>query len=143
MRSRPTIVTMLSLGLLAGAAAPTAPTGHKLECPASAPADWGLTHARLNQVDILSFRPGDTIDEKAPPTLMPDRDSIRSGTLHQVWELNATAGDGEVQQLWCRYSGSDRILKLPEAKLQRCEQTITRYSANGVNPRSQRAAFCD
>lgn len=101
----------------------------------------GLRNARLNQVDIVSFKPGESIDEKAPPSLMPDKQSVRSGVLHQVWELSAMAG--EVQQLWCRYAGSDRILKLPEGSLRRCEQTITRYSTTRTDPRSQRTAFCD
>jgi hypothetical protein len=118
-----------------------APATHKLECPASPPADWGLPTARLNQVDVLSFKPGESIDEKAPPSLMPDKQSLRSGVLYQVWELGAMAG--EVQQLWCRYAGSDRILKLPEVSLHRCEQTITRYSTTRTDPRSQRTAFCD
>lgn len=142
MQSRSIVVATLCFGLLAGTAY-AAPAGHRLECPTSPPADWGLPAARLNQVDVLSFKRGESIDEKAPPSLMPDKQSVRSGVLHQVWELSEMTSGGEVQQLWCRYAGSERILKLPETGLHRCEQTITHYSATRMDPRSQRMIFCD
>ena len=142
MRSVTLALAVCAAGLPAGPVS-AAQVGHRLECPAKAPADWGVPTARLDQVDVLSFRPGENIDEKTPPSLMPDKQSFRSGVLHQVWELTAMASGGEVQQLWCRYTGSDRILKLPEARLHRCEQTITHYSSTRADSTSQRAAFCD
>jgi hypothetical protein len=143
MQLRASLIAALSAGGLLAGSTRAAPAAHKLECPATAPADWGVPAARLDQVDVLSMKPGENVDEKAPPALMPDKQSVRSGVLHQTWELRAMAAGGEVQQLWCRYAGSGRILKLPAQRLQRCEQTITHFSTTRTDPQSQRAAFCD
>ena len=75
-------------------------------------------------VQVLSAKRGEAIDEAAPPDLVPDQQTIHSGTLHQIWQMNAEGPDW-VYFVWCRYVGSGRILKLEAANVKRCERTLS------------------
>ncbi len=98
----------------------------RLQCPARAPADWGVA-GPLVAVGVLSERKGVAIDEAAPPLLVPDRGFARGTVWHNVWAM----GDepGWVHFIQCQWRGSPRILRLPADGLKRCEQTAAPYSA--------------
>jgi hypothetical protein len=51
------LALLLGLALLRPAAA----SGHRLECPAVAPADWALPQARLSAVAVLAAKEGEPI----------------------------------------------------------------------------------
>jgi hypothetical protein len=71
---------MIGWGRMAGAIGIAAVTlvgptayGHPLECPWEAPAEWGLSKpATLDAVAVLSQPTDHAIDEKAPPSLVPE-----------------------------------------------------------------------
>ena len=75
---------MLRMGLAALVLAGPA-CAHGLECPARAPADWHASSGVLDGVQVLSARQGEKIDDRSPPTLVPDDQSTRNGVLHSVW----------------------------------------------------------
>jgi hypothetical protein len=112
--------------------------GHALECPTTAPADWGATHGALNAVQVLSAKRGEVIDEKAPPDLVPDAQRTQAGILHSVWKMNADGPDW-LFQVWCHYAGTNRILKLDAPGVKRCE-----YTTSAAHPdRPPQQLVCD
>jgi hypothetical protein len=113
------------------------------ECPALAPVAWHIGRARLDAADVLSYRPGEKIDESALPLVAPTSEQLGADVLQQDWDMGALVAVGEVQQLWCRYAHSDQILKLPDATLRHCRQTITHFSRTHPDPRSVRRMACD
>jgi hypothetical protein len=133
------IALMFALAASHGAEA----ASHRLECPMVAPAAWGLPNARLSGVEVLSARAGEPIDNTAPPSLVPDSESIRAGTLHQRWRMNQD-GPGWSFYVDCRYQGSDRVLRLDAGQVKTCDQFITRFSAaKGESKQSERRLHCD
>ena len=61
---------------------------HRVACPGEAPAEWGLPKpAPLEQPAVLSQPTGEPIDEKAPPSLVPDRGYARGNVWHNVWMM--------------------------------------------------------
>jgi hypothetical protein len=122
---------------------PAAAAGHRLECPAVAPADWALPHARLSAVAVLAAKDGEAIDEASPPTLVPDSETISAGSLHQRWQMNVY-GPGSHFYVDCRYQGSDRVLRLDAAPVKICERVVTKFNrATGASPQSQNRLYCD
>ncbi len=103
------------------------PPHHKLECPQTAPADWRMPQARLSGVEVLSAKVGEAIDDKSPPSLVPDDQSLSAGTLHQSWRMDSD-GPGWVRFVDCHYQGTDRVLRLDANHLVRCERTLTHFS---------------
>ncbi len=136
---------LLSLILAAAAisTAHAAPPSHKLECPQSAPADWNVPTARLSGVEVLSAKVGEAIDNKSPPSLMPDDQSLSAGTLRQSWRMDSD-GPGWVRFVDCHYQGTDRVLRLDANHLSRCERTVTHFTktAEATEPSIDRMA-CD
>lgn len=119
------IVALLGL-LLPGAAAQAEPP--RLACPALAPADWKLAApAPLDQAAVLSQPVGAPIDEKARPTLVPDRGYPRGNVWHNSWIMGDEPGWSHFVD--CIYRGSPRVLRLPADGLKQCEQTARPYSA--------------
>jgi len=129
-----------ALLLLAAPAAQAA--GHRLECPAQAPAEWAMKLGPLDQVAVLSERKGVAIDETAPPTLVPDRGFARGTVWHNVWLMGDEPGWSHYIQ--CQYRGSPKVLRLPADGLKQCEQTATPYSAaRGVADHAVHTLSCD
>src|SRR4051794_8142388 len=83
----------------------------RVQCPAVAPTEWGGKRGVLNGVQVISAKRGETIDETAPPDLVPDEQRTRSGILHSVWRMNSD-GPEWLFQVWCHYAGTPRVLKL-------------------------------
>lgn len=111
---------------------------HGLECPAHAPADWHASPGALNGVQVLSAKQGEKIDDQSPPTLVPDDQATRNGVLHSVWQMNGEGPDWQFF-VWCRYAGSDRVLKLAAPRVKRCE-----YTTPAAHPdRPPQAMVCD
>jgi hypothetical protein len=131
-------IPLLALAALAAGGAAAADTRHRLECPRQAPAEWGGTHGTLVGVDVLSARRGEAIDESAPPSLVPDNQWSRAGTLHQTWRMNADGPDWQFY-VWCRYAGSTRVLKLAASDVRQCERLLS--VAHPDRPPQQ--MFCD
>ncbi len=121
--------------LLAGSACAA---GHVLECPARAPAEWGGMPGLLNAVQVVSAKHGETIDDTAPPDLVPDNQRTKSGILHSVWRMNADGPEWQFY-VWCHYAGSAHILKLDAPGVKRCEYTTS--SAHPERPPQQ--MVCD
>ena len=96
--------------------------GHALECPVHAPADWQVSPGVLNGVQVLSARRGETIDEAAPPDLVPDEQRTQGGILHSAWRMNSEGPDW-LFYVWCHYTGTKRLLKLDAPGVKRCEYT--------------------
>ena len=116
----------------------TAAERHALECPAQAPAAWIGVHGALVGVSVLSARRGETIDETAPPDLVPDDQRTRNGILHSVWRMNSDGPDW-LFSVWCRYAGTGQVLKLDAPKVRRCE-----YTTSAAHPeRPPQAMVCD
>jgi hypothetical protein len=133
------LALLLGLPVIQDAAA----AGHRLECPAVAPADWGLSRARLSGVAVLATEDGETIDEAAAPTLVPDSETMRAGTLHQRWQMNVYGPDSRFY-VDCRYRGTDRVLRLDAGQVKRCEREITHFSrATGESQQSENRLYCD
>ena len=136
-------VTMLCVAAIPWTVAAQTASRHKIECPAMAPADWGLSGAKLSGVQILSQPKGQRIDETAPPSLVPDRSTVSGGTLHQVWTMN---GDGPGWDFFvdCHYTGTTRLLRIPGDGVKRCDRTITHFRSRGApDPRSLELLHCD
>jgi hypothetical protein len=116
---------------------------HHVECPAQAPAEWGLTKAApLDQVAVLSQPAGTSIDDHAPPSLVPDRGFVRGSIWHNIWLMGDEPGWSHFVD--CRYRGSQRVLRLKADGLKRCEQTARPYSAKGgVADNAVQAMKCD
>jgi hypothetical protein len=137
------ILAVFMLAALAAPVAQAAPTGHKLECPQSAPSDWNMPAAPLAGVEVLSAQIGETIDDKSPPSLTPDENSLRAGTLHQSWQMD-NDGDGWVRYVDCHYQGTDRVLRLDANHLAKCERTVTHFSrTGGATKLSKETMSCD
>ena len=137
-----TIVALLLAALPWPLAAQAAPA-HKIACPATAPAAWGLAGAKLSGVEILSQPKGETIDETAPPSLVPDDTKISGGTLRQFWTMNAS-GPGWESFVDCHYAGTKRLLRINANAVKRCDRTITHYRESGEpDPRSVDSLACD
>ena len=117
---------------------PTWSAGPALQCPATAPAEWNGGRGALNGVQVLSAKRGETIDETAPPDLVPDQQRTQSGVLHSTWRMNADGPDW-VFSVWCHYAGTERVLKLEAPAVRRCE-----YTTPAAHPdRSPQAMKCD
>ncbi|HET6194833.1 MAG TPA: STY0301 family protein [Acetobacteraceae bacterium] len=129
---------LVALAALAAGGAAAADSRHRLECPPQAPAEWGGARGSLVGVDVLSARRGEAIDESAPPSLVPDAQQSRAGTLHQTWRMNAD-GPEWVFHVWCRYAGSTRVLKLAASGVRQCERVLS--AAHPDRPPQQ--MFCD
>jgi hypothetical protein len=43
--------------------------------------------------------------------------------LHQIWQMNSDGADW-LFYVWCRYDGTDRIVKLAASGMKRCERTL-------------------
>jgi hypothetical protein len=139
---RTSAVPFLLAAALVATAAKAAPA-HKLECPARAPAEWGIAGATLSGVQILSQPKGEKIDETAPPSLMPDDTKISGGTLRQYWTMNAAGPDWDFF-VDCRYAGTERLLRLDANGVKRCDRMITHYRNSGdPDPRSVDSLRCD
>jgi hypothetical protein len=120
-----------------------AAAAHTLECPTAAPTAWHVGDSRLAGVEVLSAPAGSAIDETAPPSLVPDEQSLRDGTLRQTWVMNGD-GPGWTYFVDCHYAGSDRVLRLDAHAVKRCERTITHFSkAAGVGKQSEEHMACD
>ncbi len=131
------------LALAAFAAPGQAAPAHKLECPASPPVDWNLPASSLSGVEILSAQIGEIIDDKSPPSLTPDDETLRAGTLRQSWRMD-NDGDGWVRYVDCHYQGSDRVLRLEANHLAKCERVITHFSkTTGAGKLSKETLACD
>ena len=129
------------LTVVAAPAAMAAPAD-TLECPAAAPAAWHVGDAPLAGVEVLPAPEGAKIDETAPPSLVPDEESLRDGTLHQAWVMNGD-GPGWAFFVDCHYAGSDRLLRLDAHAMKRCERTITHFSkSSGASRDSQQRMLC-
>ena len=96
--------------------------GHALECPARAPADWHASPGVLIGVQVLSAKRGETIDENAPPDLVPDDQRTQGGMLHSSWKMNSEGPDW-LYSVWCHYAGTPRVLRLDAPDVKRCEYT--------------------
>lgn len=107
---------------LAGAHA-GAQTRYRLECPLEAPAEWGGPRGQLVGVQVLSAKRGEVIDETAPPDLIPNRQTTHAGVVRQTWRMNADGPDW-LYYVWCRYAGTDRVLRLAAPNVKRCERTF-------------------
>jgi hypothetical protein len=125
------VLTLALVATLAAspALAADAPT-HKLTCPASAPAEWGPAKPPLDGVEVLSTAPNEPIDDTAPPSLVPDTNVIRKGTLYQTWRMDAEP-TGWRHFVDCHYRGTKRLLRLPADGLHQCERTITHFRKSG------------
>ena len=66
--------------------------GHRVACPASAPASLGANLGPLEQVAVLSERKGVPIDDAAPPSLVPDRGFARGTVWHSIWLMGDEPG---------------------------------------------------
>jgi hypothetical protein len=113
----------VALALLSSVTAPAAAAPH-LECPPQAPAEWDGSPGKLIGVQVLSARHGETIDDAAPPDLVPDAQRTAAGVLHSTWRMNADGPDWQFF-VWCHYAGSNRILKLDAPGVKRCEYTTS------------------
>jgi hypothetical protein len=116
---------------------------HRLQCPAEAPAEWGLPKpAPLVQVAVLSQPVGQPIDDSAPPSLVPDRGYVRGGVWHNTWIMGDKPGWSHFVD--CQYRGSQRILRLKADRLKQCEQTAQPYSTKGgVADNAVQTMVCD
>lgn len=116
---------------------------HPLECPPQPPADWDLTMpAPLDQVAVLSQPTGTPIDERSPPSLLPDRGFARDEVWHNIWLLGDEPGWSHFVD--CRYRRSQRVLRLKADGHKRCEQTARPYSAKGgVGDNAVQTMKCD
>jgi hypothetical protein len=116
-------ICALAVGLLFAGDAWAA--GHALECPARTPAEWGGSAGPLNAVEVVSAKRDETIDDSAPPDLMPDEQNTRGGILHSIWRMNSD-GSEWLFYVWCHYAGSKRVLKLDAPNVKRCEYTTSK-----------------
>jgi hypothetical protein len=117
--------------------------GHRLECPAVAPPDWGAPQGRLSGVEVLAAKDGEAIDEKSPPSLVPDSESLRAGTLHQRWQMNGY-GAGWRFYVDCRYQGSERVLRLDAGAVRSCDRFVSKFSrTTGASKQSEDSLACD
>lgn len=111
--------------------------GPSAYCPARAPSNWGLHGpAPLNQVAVLSQPVDQPIDDRSPPSLVPDRGFSQGTVWHNIWLMGDEAGWSHFIE--CRYRGSDRTPRLPADGLQRCEQTTQPFSKKKPAARSRR-----
>jgi hypothetical protein len=116
---------------------------HKLSCPAAAPAEWARVRAPLNGVEVLSTPPNEPIDDTAPPSLVPDTNVIRKGTLYQTWRMDADE-PGWKRFVDCHYRGTKRLLRLPADGLHQCTRTITHFrKSRGATAQSVDTIVCD
>lgn len=102
---------------------------HKLSCPARAPAAWRQGGV-LSGVDILSAPRGERIDDKAPPSLVPDHQAQSGNVLRQTWIMNAD-GPGWAYYVDCHYTHSSRILRLDAGGTTRCERRLEAARPDG------------
>ena len=129
------LATFAACASLAG---PAWSAGHALECPAHAPPEWHASPGVLSGVQVLSAKRGETIDEKAPPDLVPDGQRTQGGILHSTWKMNSEGPDW-LYSVWCRYAGTPRVLKLDAPNVKRCE-----YTAPATHPdRPPQQMVCD
>jgi hypothetical protein len=103
---------------------------HRVECPKEAPAEWSLHKpAPLDQVAVLSQPTGKAIDDRSPPSLVPDRGFPKGNVWRNIWLMGDEPGLSHF--IDCRYRGSERILRLKADGLKQCEQTAKPYSTKG------------
>jgi hypothetical protein len=137
---RRNLITLLGAAIVAW---PLAAQAHAIDCPATAPASWGVGAAKLAGVEILSQPKGEKIDETAPPSLMPDETKITGGILRQYWTMN-DSGAGWDFFVDCRYAGTTRFLRIEAAGVKRCDRAVTQYRKSGdPDPRSVDSLHCD
>ncbi len=137
---RPNLITLLGGVAVAW---PLMASAHAIDCPATAPASWGVGAAKLAGVEILSQPKGEKIDETAPPSLMPDETKIAAGTLRQYWTMN-DAGAGWDFFVDCHYAGTTRVLRIEADRVKRCDRAIMHYRKSGdPDPRSVDSLSCD
>jgi hypothetical protein len=130
----------LTLALLLAATQAQA-AGHRLACPAGAPADWGARLGPLEQAAVLFEKTGVEIDERAPPSLVPDRGFARGKVWHNIWLMHDEPG--WTHYVHCQYRGSSRVLRLRADGLRQCEQTATPYRpGRGVAQEAVQTLVC-
>ena len=133
----------LTCVVLLGLVQPATAAQTELRCPDAAPADWGLKPTpSLSGVEILSARKGEKIDEKAPPSLVPDTSDTRNGTLHQTWQMNS---DGPEWSYFidCHFGGTSRILRIDAGGTTLCDYTVAPFGANGrEGPNARHRLVC-
>ena len=133
-----------AFGLAIMIATPTAAAPqHRLECPATAPADWHLpANSPLSQPAVLSEKTGQPIDDKAPPSLVPDRGFVQGNVWHNIWLMGDEPGWSHYVD--CQYRGSPKILRLKADGLKQCEQTAQPYDPkSGVSANAVHTMWCD
>ncbi len=136
----------LAVVLLASAVSTGAggqPIRHRLQCPSTAPAEWGLgPSVPLARVSVLAQQTGRPIDESAPPSLHPDRSLVVGDVLHNIWVMDDEPG--WYRFVDCQYRGSPRILRLWADGLKRCEQTVRPYAPRtGISETAAQTLECD
>jgi hypothetical protein len=116
---------------------------HRLECPRKAPLEWSVPKpAKLDQVAVLSQLKGMPIDDRSPPSLVPDRGYARGSVWHNIWLMGDEQGWSHFVD--CRYRGSERVLRLKADGLKECEQIAQPYtSKGGVAENAAQALVCD
>jgi hypothetical protein len=93
-------------------------------CPARPPDQWHSKGAKLANVRILAYLPGDQLDETALPAAPPDKEWTQSGRFIQAWDIRA----GAVYQADCLYSNTERYLRVNLSAGQRC---VGRWQTRG------------
>lgn len=110
---------MALVALMAGLPA----LGKPLSCPALAPAGWGLAHARLESVRVLSYPADEALNDAQPlPIMAPDDETTRAGTLVQTWRMN-TDFPQFAFKFDCLYTGTERFLRIDAACVKLCVAT--------------------
>lgn len=123
------------------AAAPAHAAGHRVECPALAPAEWGTPRAALSGIDVLATPAGEAIDDKAPPTLVPDADDITGNVLNQRWDMRSY-DSGWRLFIDCHYR--DRVVRLEASGIKSCARRLAPFSrAKGAGPHAKDSLYCD
>lgn len=123
------VAGIIAAGMIAASSSAQSQT-HPVACPASAPKEWGLPpNAGLDQAAVLSQPYGEPIDDRSPPSLVPDTGFARGGVWHNIWRMGDEPGWSHF--IDCRYHGSPRVLRLRADGLRQCEQTAQPYAAKG------------
>jgi hypothetical protein len=123
------------------AAAPAHAAGHRVECSALAPAEWGTPRAALSGVDVLATPAGEAIDDKAPPTLVPDDNTITGNLLNQRWDMRSY-DSGWRLYIDCHYR--DRVLRLEAPGVKTCARQLAPFDRKtGAGPHAKDSLYCD
>lgn len=94
--------------------------GGGLTCPASAPVAWGVPHASLTAVRVLSY-PSDQPpeDDGSSSAMAPFRQWRHKDHYYQSWNMNFDA-PRYTFQVDCMFTGTERFLRLDASKAKRC-----------------------